>query len=134
MIFDRVTDSAEQRLKNVLISDKQFCPDRVQKVLKSDAYNMNKLNRNIIEDRDNVLQMQNIQPLVQIQQIDQNRPIMHNRLHSPEIQQQNYFNFTNNQDQTINLEELLKNYQNTTKEISDVNQDTSQSPSLGNNN
>ena len=40
MIFDRVTDSAEQRLKNVLISDKQFCPDRVQKVLKSDAYNM----------------------------------------------------------------------------------------------
>ena len=40
MIFDRVTDSAEERLKNVLISDKQFCPDRVQKVLKSDAYNM----------------------------------------------------------------------------------------------
>ena len=39
MIFDRI-NSAEERLKNVLISDKQFAPDRVQKVLKSDAYNM----------------------------------------------------------------------------------------------
>lgn len=40
MIFDRVSDSAEERLKNVLISDKQFCPDRFEKVLKSDAYSM----------------------------------------------------------------------------------------------
>ena len=38
MIFDRVEDSAEERLKNVLISDKQFCPDRVEKVLRSDSY------------------------------------------------------------------------------------------------
>lgn len=40
MIFERATQSAEERLKNVLISDKQFCPDRIKKVLKSDAYNM----------------------------------------------------------------------------------------------
>lgn len=40
MIFDRVEQTAEERLKNVLISDKQFAPDRIQKVLKSDAYSM----------------------------------------------------------------------------------------------
>ena len=40
MIFDRTNQSAEERLKNVLISDKQFCPERIKKVLRSDAYNM----------------------------------------------------------------------------------------------
>lgn len=38
MIFDRLDDSAEERLKNVLISDKQICPQRLEKVLRSDAY------------------------------------------------------------------------------------------------
>ena len=40
MIFERVQDSAEERLKKVLISDKQFCPDRIKKVLKSDLYSL----------------------------------------------------------------------------------------------
>lgn len=38
MIFDMVSSSPEERLKNVLISDKQFCPDRVEKVLRSDIF------------------------------------------------------------------------------------------------
>lgn len=39
MIFDRV-ESDEDRLKNVLISDKQFSPERLQKVMRSDVYAM----------------------------------------------------------------------------------------------
>lgn len=39
MIFERM-QSEEDRLKNVLISDKQFSPEKVKKVLKSDAYQM----------------------------------------------------------------------------------------------
>ena len=39
MIFERM-QSEEDRLKNVLISDKQFSPEKAKKVLKSDAYQM----------------------------------------------------------------------------------------------
>ena len=39
MIFERV-QSDEERLKNVLISDKQFSPEKVKKVLKSDIYSL----------------------------------------------------------------------------------------------
>lgn len=39
MIFDRV-ESDEERLKNVLISDKQFSPERLKKVMRSDVYAM----------------------------------------------------------------------------------------------
>ena len=39
MIFDRV-ESDEERLKNVLISDKQFSPERLKKVMRSDVYSM----------------------------------------------------------------------------------------------
>lgn len=38
MIFERVEDGAEERLRKVLISDKQFSPDRIEKVLRSDMY------------------------------------------------------------------------------------------------
>lgn len=37
MIFERKNEDVE-RLKNVLISDKQFSPEKIQKVLKSDVY------------------------------------------------------------------------------------------------
>ena len=40
MIFGNLSQKNVERLQNVLISDKQFSPDRIQKVLKSDAYNM----------------------------------------------------------------------------------------------
>lgn len=39
MIFGK-KQSEEERLKNVLISDKQFSPDRVKKVLKSDVFEL----------------------------------------------------------------------------------------------
>ena len=37
MFFDRKEDQ-EDRLKNVLISDKQFSPEKIKKVLKSDVF------------------------------------------------------------------------------------------------
>lgn len=40
MIFSNSSQKNIERLQNVLISDKQFSPSRIQKVLKSDAYNM----------------------------------------------------------------------------------------------
>ena len=40
MIFSNSSQKNIERLQNVLISDKQFSPDRVQKVLKSDTYNL----------------------------------------------------------------------------------------------
>lgn len=39
MIFEREMNDVE-RLKNVLISDKQFSPDFIEKVLKSDIYSL----------------------------------------------------------------------------------------------
>lgn len=39
MLFKKI-QSEEDRLKNVLISDKQFSPEKVKKVLKSDAFAM----------------------------------------------------------------------------------------------
>ncbi len=38
MIFKKAQQQNLQRLQNVLISDKQFSPQKLQKVLKSDAY------------------------------------------------------------------------------------------------
>lgn len=40
MIFNRNQQQNLERLENVLISDKQFSPKQVEKVLKSDAYNL----------------------------------------------------------------------------------------------
>lgn len=40
MIFERANSSNLERLKNVLISDKQFSPQRVEKVLKCDLYSL----------------------------------------------------------------------------------------------
>ena len=40
MIFNRSQKENLERLENVLISDKQFSPKQVEKVLKSDVYNM----------------------------------------------------------------------------------------------
>lgn len=40
MIFSRSKDKNYERLQNVLISDKQFSPQQVEKVLKSDVYNL----------------------------------------------------------------------------------------------
>ena len=39
MIFKK-TQSEEERLKNVLISDKQFSPEKVKKILKSDVFEL----------------------------------------------------------------------------------------------
>ena len=39
MIFKK-RQSEEERLKNVLISDKQFSPDKIKKVLKSDVFEL----------------------------------------------------------------------------------------------
>lgn len=40
MIFNKTSQKNVERLQSVLIGDKQFSPDRIQKVLKSDAYNL----------------------------------------------------------------------------------------------
>lgn len=40
MIFSNSSQKNMERLQNVLISDKQFSPDRIQKVLRSDVYNL----------------------------------------------------------------------------------------------
>ena len=40
MIFGKNQNENIKRLQNVLISDKQFSPEKLQKILKSDAYNM----------------------------------------------------------------------------------------------
>lgn len=40
MIFGRNKDKNLERLQNVLISDKQFSPQQVERVLKSDIFNM----------------------------------------------------------------------------------------------
>ena len=40
MIFNNSLQKNVERLQNVLISDKQFSPEKIQKVLKSDAYNL----------------------------------------------------------------------------------------------
>jgi septum formation topological specificity factor MinE len=40
MIFNRAQQKNLERLQNVLISDKQFSPQKVEKVLKSDMYNL----------------------------------------------------------------------------------------------
>lgn len=40
MIFDRAQQKNLERLQNVLISDKQFSPQKVEKVLKSDIYEL----------------------------------------------------------------------------------------------
>lgn len=40
MIFNRNQQNNLQRLQNVLISDKQFSPQKVEKVLKSDMYGL----------------------------------------------------------------------------------------------
>lgn len=40
MIFDRAQKNNVERLKNVLISDKQFSPKRVETVLKSDLFSL----------------------------------------------------------------------------------------------
>ncbi len=40
MIFGRNRNENLERLQNVLISDKQFSPNKLEKILKSDAYNM----------------------------------------------------------------------------------------------
>ena len=40
MIFNRNQKENLERLENVLISDKQFSPKQVEKVLKSDAFNI----------------------------------------------------------------------------------------------
>ncbi|HAJ77583.1 MAG TPA: hypothetical protein DCO89_00745 [Clostridiales bacterium] len=40
MIFNRTQQKNIERLQNVLISDKQFSPQKVEKVLKSDMFNL----------------------------------------------------------------------------------------------
>ena len=40
MIFNKLSQKNVERLQNVLISDKQFNPERIEKVLKSDMYNL----------------------------------------------------------------------------------------------
>ena len=40
MIFNRNQEKNLERLQNVLISDKQFSPQKLEKVLKSDMYNL----------------------------------------------------------------------------------------------
>lgn len=40
MIFDKAQQKNLERLQNVLISDKQFSPQKVEKVLKSDLYDL----------------------------------------------------------------------------------------------
>lgn len=40
MIFGKSQKENLERLENVLISDKQFSPQQVERVLKSDAYNL----------------------------------------------------------------------------------------------
>lgn len=40
MIFNRTQQKNLERLQDVLISDKQFSPQKVEKVLRSDMYNL----------------------------------------------------------------------------------------------
>ena len=40
MIFGRVKEKSIERLQNVLISDKQFSPLKVEKVLRCDMFNL----------------------------------------------------------------------------------------------
>ena len=40
MIFERARQKNYERLQNVLISDKQFSPAKLEKVLRSDVYNL----------------------------------------------------------------------------------------------
>ena len=40
MIFNRVQQKNFERLQNVLVSDKQFSPEKVQRVLKCDIFNL----------------------------------------------------------------------------------------------
>ena len=54
MIFDKIKNKNYKRLQNVLISDKQFSPQKIERVLKSDMFAMLSNYCNIIPQNLNV--------------------------------------------------------------------------------